>query len=143
MLVAEPALLDRYSRRPVAVPSALARMNAALDVLTGGGFADSAAVAAFAAVHTYTIGFAALEAARRAPVGRTRRSPATLDDTHPGYWPAYFATDVSEHYPQLARIRPDLVAFTDDEQFDAGLTALIDGLDHRYRPAATNKRGRR
>jgi AcrR family transcriptional regulator len=132
LLVAEPALLDRYSRRPVGVPAALARMDAALDVLARAGFDGAAAVTAFAAVHTYTIGFAALEAARGAPTGRARRSPASLADTHVGYWPAYFAATEVGAYPQLRRLRPDLVAFTADAQFDAGLAALIDGLDHRY-----------
>lgn len=131
VLVAEPALLDRYGRRPVATPAALTRMEVALDVLTRNGFDDAAAVTAFAAVHTYTIGFAALEASRGVPARRTRRNPTSLADTHPKYWPAYFATLDHGSYPQLTRLQPDLLAFTADDQFNAGLTALIGGLDQQ------------
>ncbi len=142
MLVAEPALLDRYSRRPVGVPAALTRMDTALDVLIRSGFQDSTAVTVFAAVHTYTIGFAALEASRGTSSGRSRRSPASRTDTHLAYWPAHFATLDNEDYPQLSRLRPDLVAFATDEQFNAGLSALIDGLEHQYRHESPTKQGR-
>lgn len=143
ILVAEPALLDRYSRRPVGVPAALTRMDTALDVLIRSGFEDAAAVTAFAAVHTYTIGFAALEASRGTSAGRARRSPTSLADTHLEYWPAHFATLDTGDFPQLTRLRPDLVAFTTDQQFSAGLTALIDGLDHQYRRRSPTGQGRR
>jgi AcrR family transcriptional regulator len=51
-LVTQPAALEVYLRHPVVSPAAIARMNAMM------------ARRAYGAIHTYTIGFAALEASR-------------------------------------------------------------------------------
>ena len=64
LLVASPVARDVFTRRPVTTPAALRRMEASLRVLTGDGFSAEAALRAYAAVHVYTIGFAALETAR-------------------------------------------------------------------------------
>ena len=49
---------------PVTTPAALARIESALAVLRAAGFEGSDAAQGFAAVHTFTIGFAALEVSR-------------------------------------------------------------------------------
>lgn len=72
LLVTQPAALHVYLRHPVTTPAARARMEAMLAVLADAGFAERAALDAYAALHTYTIGFAALEASRNqsGPVDR-------------------------------------------------------------------------
>jgi AcrR family transcriptional regulator len=66
LLVAQPAALHVYLAHPVVSPAAVARMKAMMEVLRRAGADEQAARRAYAAVHTYTIGFAALEASRAA-----------------------------------------------------------------------------
>ena len=63
-LVTQPAALHVYLSHPVVSPAAIDRMNAMMDVLRGAGLGEAAAHSAYGALHTYTIGFAALEASR-------------------------------------------------------------------------------
>lgn len=137
MLVEEPILLDRYFRRPVGVPAALLRMDAAFRVLGEAGFDDDDAIALFAAVHTYTIGFAALRAARSRAPGRTKANPVPREDTQPGYWPEHFRSADASTLPALTRMQPDLGGFTTQAHFSAGLAALIQGFEHHL-PAGTD-----
>lgn len=98
-LVANPAALGVYLRRPVTSPAARARMEAMLHVLRVGLGGDRLARRAYAAVHTYTLGFASLEASRSSGAG-------TLDDD------------------DLAR---ELAEYTSPAQFRDGLSALLAG----------------
>ncbi len=100
-LVSQPAALHVYFRHPVVSPAAVARMNAMMDVLRTGIGDEDAARRAYASLHTYTLGFAALEAARS------------------GWTPA--ANDVDD----LAR---ELATYTSHEQFSDGLRYLLDGI---------------
>jgi TetR/AcrR family transcriptional regulator, tetracycline repressor protein len=63
-LVEQPAALHVFLSHPVTSPAAVTRLTAMLDVLRAGGLDDSSARKVYLAVHTYTLGFAALEAAR-------------------------------------------------------------------------------
>lgn len=100
-LVSQPAALHVYLQHPVASPAALERMAAVIDVLHRAGLDDQAAGRAYGALHTYTIGFAALEASRsRAALG---------DDGAPG-------------------VSRRLAAYTGTDQFLAGLGYLLDGI---------------
>ncbi len=63
-LVSQPAALHVYLAHPVASPAAVDRMNAMMSVLRRTGASEDTARSAYGAVHTYTIGFAALEASR-------------------------------------------------------------------------------
>jgi AcrR family transcriptional regulator len=63
-LVTQPAALEVYLRHPVVSPAAIARMNAMMAVLRQGVPDEEGARRAYGAIHTYTIGFAALEASR-------------------------------------------------------------------------------
>jgi AcrR family transcriptional regulator len=130
VLIRYPALLDRYCRRPVGVPAALRRMEHSLEVLRRAGFDDDASVATYATVHTYTLGFAALEIARRRsaqPTGTT--STLALTEASPQYWPALFAGLAPSEFPNLVRLTPDLAMFTTERQFHRGLRAILDGVD--------------
>ncbi len=132
VLTAYPALLDRYRRRPVGVPAALRRMETALEVLRRAGFTDDQCVRAYAAIHTYTLGFAALEIARETSAQREpRRAAGGLTEASRHYWPAFFASLTADEFPNLARLQPDLVEFTADAQFRHGLLALLSGLEAR------------
>jgi hypothetical protein len=77
-------------------------MDAILDVLDSAGFAKSQARRAYGVIHTYTVGFAALEASRGESAGG--------DDDR--------ADDVMR---ELARL-------TTPTQFKVGLELLIDGI---------------
>lgn len=102
LLVRHPAALHVYLLHPVVSPGALRRMNAMLDVLRRAGFDADAAEHAYAAVQTYTIGFAALEASR--------------EGWHP-----------PEH--DVGPLAERLAAYTTPRQFAEGLGALLEGID--------------
>lgn len=101
LLVSEPVALHVYLRHPVVSPAAIARMNAMLEVLRAAGFGETAARRAYGAIHTYTIGFAAVEAARGQTVG------------------------VSEDTDDLA---DELAKLTTPRQFKIGLGLLLEGI---------------
>lgn len=100
-LVEQPAALHVYLLGPVVSPTNIARMDAMVEVLRGAGIEDEAARRAFAAIHTYTIGFAALQASR----GRIQR-------------------DTTEE-----PVREQLAAYTTADQFSVGLRYLLEGIE--------------
>jgi AcrR family transcriptional regulator len=63
-LVSQPAALHVYLRHPVVSPAAVERMNAMMGILRRAGADEQTAERAYGALHTYTLGFAALEASR-------------------------------------------------------------------------------
>ena len=100
-LVEDAGALDVYLRHPVAEPVAMARMQAMLEVLESGGLSPDRAWRAYGAIHTYTLGFAALEAAR----DRAAQDGAPASETH-----------------------RKLAAFTSVDQFRDGVGYLLDGI---------------
>jgi TetR/AcrR family transcriptional regulator, tetracycline repressor protein len=76
-LVTEPAAPHVYLQHPVASPAAVERMDAMMGVLRQAGLGEAAARSAYGALHTYTIGFAALEASR-AGWAEGREDPGSL-----------------------------------------------------------------
>ena len=101
-LVKRPAAIQVYLRRPVRSPVAMERMRKCLDVLRDGIGDDGRAHSAFAAVHSYTLGFAALESAREAnPVADDAVADAVLHE---------------------------LVSYASPAQFHAGVRYLLDGV---------------
>jgi TetR/AcrR family transcriptional regulator, tetracycline repressor protein len=102
LLVRQPAVLDVYLRHPVTSPAAMTRMEAALEVLKGAGFDERSARRAYASIHTYTIGFAALESSRaRSAIERGGGD----------------------------RLERELATFTTPRQFGDGLGYLLDGIE--------------
>ncbi len=108
LLVSRPAVLSVYLRHPVVSPAAIARMEAMLGVLGRAGFDDVSAQRAYASVHTYTIGFAALEASR-------------------ARW--------AETRERVGDVERQLAAFTTPQQFADGLGHLLDGVERHRRDA--------
>jgi TetR/AcrR family transcriptional regulator, tetracycline repressor protein len=107
-LVDQPAALHVYLRHPVVSPAAIERMDAMMGVLRRAGLDEAAAQAAYGALHTYTIGFAALEASRA------------------GWAPG------SGEVTSLAR---QLAAYATAGQFIEGLRYLLEGISRHLRPA--------
>jgi AcrR family transcriptional regulator len=105
-LVTQPAALHVYLQHPVVSPSALQRMDAVLGALRAAGASEREAERAYAAIHTYTIGFAALEAAR---------ADATAGDAPAG------STGTRDPARRLA-------SYTSHAQFRTGLDYLIIGI---------------
>ncbi len=105
-LVSQPAALHVYLRHPVISPAAVDRMNAMMGVLRRTGLDEQTARSAYGALHTYTIGFAALEASRA------------------GWVPG------GAEAGSLAR---QLAAYTTTEQFTEGLRYLLEGISRHPR----------
>jgi TetR/AcrR family transcriptional regulator, tetracycline repressor protein len=98
-LVTQPAALHVYLSHPVVSPAAIERMNAMLDVLRRTGADEATARRAYGALHTYTLGFAALEASRAG------RAPDSSEDAN--------------------RLAQQLAAYTTTGQFMDGLHYLL------------------
>jgi TetR/AcrR family tetracycline transcriptional repressor len=101
LLVSQPAALHVYLSHPVVSPAAIARMEAMLVVLRNAGFDETSARRAYGAIHTYTIGFAALQA--------SRHRSGTSDDS----------TDAMVN---------ELATFTTPQRFKEGLGFLLEGI---------------
>ena len=101
-LVTQPAALHVFLQHPVVSPAAVTRMNAMMDVLRTVAGDEEAARRAYAAIHTYTLGFAALEASRA------------------GWTATDSAPDALAH---------QLAAYTTPRQFAEGLRYLIEGIE--------------
>jgi TetR/AcrR family tetracycline transcriptional repressor len=107
LLISQPAALHVYLRHPVVSPTAVARMNAMMDVLRHGMQGEDAARRAYAAIHTYTLGFSTLEAARA------------------GWTPPTDDVDDLAH---------ELATYTTAHQFTHGLNYLLDGISRDANP---------
>lgn len=105
LLVSEPAVLHVYLHHPVVTPTAVKRMDAFIAELRKAGFSGAGAADAYATIHTYTIGFAFLEASRRDWVSE--------DDEN--------------------NLSAQLANYATPRQFDRGLGYLLDGLEQRIR----------
>ena len=101
-----PTIVSVFARRPQVGEAALARFSGALAVLTAAGWIHRGGHPAIAAVHTYALGFCALEAARN----RHGADPVSSD--------ASDATGLAAAVP----------GFVSEQQFRLGLRALVDGL---------------
>ncbi len=106
LLVDETAALYVYLRHPVVSPAAIQRMEMMLAVFADAGFDEQSAHQAYAAVQTYTIGFAALASSRG---GRAPKKDA-------------------------GAVAIELAAFTTTEQFARGLHYLLEGIGGRSHP---------
>jgi TetR/AcrR family transcriptional regulator, tetracycline repressor protein len=103
-LVSQPAALHVYLRHPVVSPAAVERMNVMMGILRRAGADERTAERAYGALHTYTLGFAALEASRA------------------GWMPG--SSDASGLAKRLA-------AYTATGQFLDGLRYLLEGISEQ------------
>jgi len=105
-LVSQPAALHVYLTHPVVFPAAVARMEAAMAVLRRALGDEQSAQRAYAAIHTYTVGFAALEASRS---GWEPDRSGSLDH----------------------ELADRLAAYTTPLQFAEGLNYLLEGIERQ------------
>jgi AcrR family transcriptional regulator len=101
LLVDEPGALYVYLRHPVISPTAIRRMEAMLKILREAGYDAASSKTAYAAIQTYTVGFAALETSRA------------------GWTPPEGAS----------RAATELAAMTSPRQFASGLRYLMSGIE--------------
>lgn len=113
-LVSQPAALHVYLRHPVVSGAAVVRMEAMLRVLREATTDDDAARGGYAAIHTYTLGFATLEAARA------------------GWCPPDDQSDA---------LTSQLAGYTTATQFALGLGYLLDGIAGAGAPKAPARSG--
>jgi AcrR family transcriptional regulator len=104
LLVREPAVLQVYLRHPVVSPAATSRMEAMLRSFRLAGLTEAGARRAYAAIQTYTVGFAALEAGRA------------------GWKPS---GDDPEDLPH------QLALMTTVRQFNEGLSYMLEAIEQR------------
>jgi AcrR family transcriptional regulator len=107
-LVEQPAALHVFLSHPVTSPAAIARMRSILGVMQAAGLDEPAARRLYAVVHTYILGFAALEASR--------------------------ARWIAEHDEIADPEAAWLAAMTGPQQFSDGLAALLDGARRSSQP---------
>ncbi len=112
-----PTIITVFTRQPQVGAAAQSRLAAAQVVLVEAGYAPRDAVRVYAAVHTYTIGFCALEAGRAAGTDETRRPSGEHD---------------------LAGV---IASFVTEEQYSFGLQAIVRGLPKPARRRSTKRAG--
>ncbi len=134
-LVAQPAALHVYLSHPVVSPTALARMATMMRVLRAALGDEQAAGRAYAAIHTYTVGFAALEASRArqhpAGAGGGRADEPEMEATRESGEPAGARapsddTQVGAHSREMIQ---QLAAYATPQQFVVGLNLLLAGIE--------------
>ncbi len=104
LLLDHPAVLDAYRRRPVQDPTGLSVTENVLSTLLADGLDEEVAVAAYAAVYAFVIGFVSIETR---PVGVDLAS--------------------ADGHQTLRRVGDRLPAMFDRRSFEWGLEALVDG----------------
>jgi AcrR family transcriptional regulator len=109
LLVEEPGALYVYLRHPVISPTAIHRMEMMLAILREAGYDTASSKTAYAAMQTYTVGFAALETSRA------------------GWIPPEKTT----------RMANELLAMTSPKQFASGLGYLLAGIEREAGTGAT------
>lgn len=124
LLVGQPAALHVYLAHPVTSPAALARMDSVVAVLRRALENDQTAERAYAALHTYTVGFAALEASRSGwqPPQATAPPPSGTRSSR--------RHEVQRPISQKPEMVERLAAYTTADQFRHGLIYLLDGIEH-------------
>jgi hypothetical protein len=111
LLVEEPGALYVYLRHPVISATAIRRMEMMLKILRDAGYDTASSKTAYAALQTYTIGFAALETSRA------------------GWVPP----------EKTSRMAKDLVAMTSPKQFASGLGYLLAGIERETGKGSRSK----
>jgi AcrR family transcriptional regulator len=118
LLLAHPGLVPLFLARPARGPNGRRLGEATLDLLERGGIEGERAVEALRALLVYSLGFAAMEAPRRAePDPDARRADSE----------AAFAAD--EELPRISAVATELARHADDRSFETGLRWLLAGIE--------------
>jgi TetR/AcrR family transcriptional regulator, tetracycline repressor protein len=116
-LLSHPDLLPHYLSRPTRGPNAIRLGEETLSLLSRGGLEGEEAADALRILLTYTFGFAAQEAPRRADP-EPEQSRATSEE----------AFKAAHDRPRMRRLARPLSEYPGDETFDKGLRWLLDGI---------------
>jgi AcrR family transcriptional regulator len=121
-MLRHPAIAARVIDRPTLGPASILIGEYGLGLLCDGGFDARTAERGLNLVVVYALGFVALE------VPRLPSSAIALDESE--LVAAYDALPVDE-FPHTTAIRPRPGAIVDEEQFEFGLTCILDGIAGR------------
>lgn len=124
LLLEHPAIAVEIVGRPSLGPAALEVAEYGYGTMRAGGFTDADCLAGVNTLVTYAIGFTALEVPRRYALGGA--PPPDLSNLQAAY--ADLPTD---RFPLTVALQPTVESLVTQEQFDYGLAAIIDGLEHR------------
>jgi AcrR family transcriptional regulator len=141
IIARHPAAAMLLARRMPLGPNGLALVEVTLRILGRAGFHGQRLVLAQGAALGYATGQAVLGArpvgARLAAEGRDEEAGPTGQLGQLGQ----LMRDVPRHsYPQLFAVSEEMVALTDEEQFEYGLQRMLDGLEADLRGGATPRR---
>lgn len=120
-LLANPAVVPLALQQPGLGPHGLRLGEAIYNVLRPAGFSDEAVVGTVSALHTYILGFVALEAPRTG-------TDEDGNDEFVRRLSAFFAALPPERFPHHVELAPLLTRFSSDDQFEFGLRTFLAGL---------------
>jgi TetR/AcrR family transcriptional regulator, tetracycline repressor protein len=123
LLVGQPAALHVFLAHPVTSPAALARMDSVMANLRQALGDEQLAQRAYAAIHTYTVGFAALEASR------SGWQLPEINQDQPPKGNSGHRRHAERPVSQNPHLVQRLAAYTTPDQFREGLNYLLDGID--------------
>ncbi len=121
-LLEHPAIAVEMVGRPTLGPAALDIAEYGYRAMRNAGFSDVDTIAGVNTLVTYVLGFTALEVPRR------RGSGPTPELTR---LEALYEHLPVDRYPHTVHLRPAIDSIVTPEQFQHGLSTLLDGLDHR------------
>ena len=120
-LLSHPAIVPLALQQSGLGPHGLRLGEAIYNVLRPAGFSDEAVVGTVSALHTYVLGFVALEAPRAGTDGDG-------DDEFVRRLSAFFASLPPDRFPHHVELAPVLTRFSSDDQFEFGLRTFLAGL---------------
>jgi TetR/AcrR family tetracycline transcriptional repressor len=125
-LMSQPALVEVVISRPALGPGAIYLAELAYSILVPAGFGPKTTDRAANLLFGYVLGFTALEAPRHQLIASTS---LYVDQTT--LQAGYGALDPAT-LPFTMQVQPDAGRFVDDEQFEWGLIAILDGIATRH-----------
>ncbi|MDH5615433.1 MAG: TetR/AcrR family transcriptional regulator C-terminal domain-containing protein [Acidimicrobiia bacterium] len=124
LLLEHPPLAVEVVGRPTLGPASLRIAEYGYRVMRTSGFSDIDTNGGINTLVTYVIGFTALEVPRRHSVGAN--PPPDLSKLQ-----SLYADLPADQFPHTVQLQPQVEGLVTPEQFDRGLTTLLDGLEHR------------
>jgi len=124
ILFRHPVVLEAIQRRPVLTPSALERFDRMIGLMVDTGATPAEAVAAYATVLAYVVGFVSLEFGRQQSLATAGRTEEEMR--------ARVAKQVAElpldKFPHLVGVADDVASLVGAARFEAGLATVLRGL---------------
>jgi TetR/AcrR family transcriptional regulator, tetracycline repressor protein len=125
-LNAHPGAAGLVLSQPTLGPNALGLGEYSYSLMQRAGFSDQAMVDAFYCLFVFILGFIALEIPRTQATDK-REFEASLEEI--------FAGLPTEQFPHNVRLAHPLSKIVSDEQFEAGLMLILDGIERNQNTA--------